>query len=80
MLNALILGAIIRSRLGAFTPAQAPLQPGIAVPDGTLPDFVPIPTDESVGYSFALLGWGSFQILFHTLHRSDQLQSELCPY
>ena len=26
MLNALILGAIIRSRLGAFTPAQAPLQ------------------------------------------------------
>ncbi len=25
-------------------------QPGSAVPDGTLPDFTPIPTDESVGY------------------------------
>ena len=25
-------------------------QPGSAVPDGTLPVFAPIPTDESVGY------------------------------
>ncbi len=113
-------------------------QPGSAVPDGTLPDFAPLPTDESVYVfrvvgtsrcdvraacsgatpsncqcrsvirsaryyaggdgaarrpyhrakririggliSFALLGWRSFQILFHILHRSDQPASELCPY